>query len=301
MHKEISMSDALDIDRLRQWIGRSETLEDRCDAARVRQLAASFDMDLAPWRDGAELPPLWHWIFTTPVTPLSGAGPDGHVARGGFLPPVPLPRRMWAGSRIAWHRMPRLGEPLRRASRIESVEMKQGRSGTLVFVSVAHELSSGGALLLAEGQDIVYRDAPAGARPQPNAPAEPPVWRDSLEAAASRSPARCALVPDEVLLFRYSALTFNSHRIHYDRRHCLEREGYPGLVVHGPLLATLMATLAWLQSGRRAPRRYTFRAQSPVFDGEQIVVHAAAAGAAAQTEVRKTDGTVAMAGEMAWG
>jgi len=294
------MGDALDIDHLRAWVGRSETLHDRCEAARVRQLAASFDMDLAPWRDGAELPPLWHWIFTTPVTPMSEAGPDGHVARGGFLPPVPLPRRMWAGSRIEWRRMPRLGEPLRRDSRVESVEMKQGRSGTLVFVSVAHELSSGDALLLTEGQDIVYRDAPAGARPSPNAPAEPPVWRDALEAAAVRSPARCTLVPDDVLLFRYSALTFNSHRIHYDRRHCLEAEGYPGLVVHGPLLATLMATLAWLQAGRKTPRRYAFRAQSPVFDGETIAVQSAREGAAAKTEVRKADGTIAMAGEMAW-
>ena len=294
------MGDALDIDHLRAWVGRSETLHDRCEAARVRQLAASFDMDLAPWRDGAELPPLWHWIFTTPVTPMSEAGPDGHVARGGFLPPVPLPRRMWAGSRIEWRRMPRLGEPLRRDSRVESIEMKQGRSGTLVFVSVAHELSSGDALLLTEGQDIVYRDAPAGARPQPNPPAEPPVWRDALEAAAARSPARCTLVPDDVLLFRYSALTFNSHRIHYDRRHCLEAEGYPGLVVHGPLLATLMATLAWLQAGSKTPRRYAFRAHSPVFDGETIAVQSAHQGAAAKTKVRKADGTVAMAGEMAW-
>ncbi|MDA8107240.1 MAG: MaoC family dehydratase N-terminal domain-containing protein [Betaproteobacteria bacterium] len=291
----------LDLERLRGWVGREESAEDRCDAARVRQLAASFDMDTAPWRDGAELPPLWHWIFTAPVTPLGAVGPDGHAARGGFLPPVPLARRMWAGSRLRWQRLPRLGEPLRRASRVESVELKHGKSGALVFVKVAHELRSGEAPLLSEEQDIVYRDAPLGARPAPNPPAAPPVWRDTLEAASARTPARCTLVPDDVLLFRYSALTFNSHRIHYDRRHCLEAEGYPGLVVHGPLMATLMATLAWLQSGRRAPQAFSFRAQAPVFDGEAIEVHAAHDGKAlARTEVRKADGSVAMAGEMRW-
>jgi 3-methylfumaryl-CoA hydratase len=292
----------LDLEHLRRWVGRSESLEDRCDAPRVRQLAASFDMDLAPWRDGAELPPLWHWIFTAPATPQHELGPDGHAARGGFLPPVPLPRRMWAGSRLRWHRMPRLGEPLRRDSRVESVELKHGRSGALVFVSVSHELRSGATLLISEGQDIVYREPAPAAAPRPNPPAQPPVWRDRLEAASARSPARCALVPDDVLLFRYSALTFNAHRIHIDRRYCLETEGYPGLVVHGPLMATLMATLAWLQSGRRAPREFSFRAQSPVFDGEAIEVRSTMAGASeARTELRKADGSVAMAGEMSWG
>jgi len=290
------MSSYVDIDHLRGWVGRSETLEDRCAAARVRQLAATLDMDPAPWCDGAELPPLWHWIFSTPVSPLSQAGPDGHAARGGFLPPVPLPRRMWAGSHVEWPRMPRLGEALRRTSRIESVEAKEGKSGPLVFVAVAHEISSGGELLVRERQDIVYRDAPAAASPRPNPPAQPPVWREPLDGARGR----CALVPDDVLLFRYSALTFNSHRIHYDRRHCIEREGYPGLVVHGPLLATLMATLAWLQAGQRAPQAFTFRAQAPVFDGEAIVVESARAGAAAKTAVRKADGAVATSGEMVW-
>jgi 3-methylfumaryl-CoA hydratase len=290
------MNAALELDHLRRWIGRSETLADRCDAARVRQLAASLDLDPAPFTDGAELPPLWHWIFATPVSPLREAGPDGHPARGGFLPPVPLPRRMWAGSQLEWLRAPRLGEPLRRDSIVESVEMKQGRSGTLVFVKVRHEWTGSGAPLVREGQDIVYRDAPPAARAAPNPPAEPPAWREPLGA----NPARCALAPNEVLLFRYSALTFNSHRIHYDRRYCLEVEGYPGLVVHGPLMATVMATLAWLQAGRRMPRSFSFRALAPVFDGETIGVTCARDGAAAKTEVRKADGTLAQAGEMAW-
>ena len=290
------MNSAIDLEHLRGWIGRSETLADRCDAARVRQLAASLDLDPAPFADGAELPPLWHWIFTTPLSPLREAGPDGHPARGGFLPPVPLPRRMWAGSQLEWLRAPRLGQPLRRESKVESVEMKQGRSGTLVFVKVLHRWSSGDELLMREGQDIVYRDAPPAARATPNPPPEPPVWREPLGA----NPARCALVPNDVLLFRYSALTFNSHRIHYDRRYCLEVEGYPGLVVHGPLMATVMATLAWLQAGRRAPRTFSFRAQAPVFDGEAITVHAAAGKSSAATEVRKADGTVAQSGEMSW-
>ena len=262
----------------------------------MRQLAASLDLDPAPFTDGAELPPLWHWIFTTPLSPLREAGPDGHPARGGFLPPVPLPRRMWAGSQLEWLRAPRLGEPLRRESKVESVDMKQGKSGTLVFVKVRHEWRSGASLLMREGQDIVYREAPPAARAKPSAPAEAPVWREPLGA----NPARCALVPNDVLLFRYSALTFNSHRIHYDRRYCLEVEGYPGLVVHGPLMATVMATLAWLQAGRRAPRAYSFRALAPVFDGEAIGVTCARESAGAKTEVRKADGTLAQAGEMAW-
>jgi 3-methylfumaryl-CoA hydratase len=290
------MNAPLELDHLRRWIGRSETLEDRCDAARVRQLAASLDLDPAPFTDGAELPPLWHWIFAAPVSPLGEAGPDGHPARGGFLPPVPLPRRMWAGSQLEWLRAPRLGEPLRRESIVESVEMKQGRSGTLVFVKVLHEWTGNGAPLVREGQDIVYRDAPPAAHASPNPPAEAPVWREPLAPGA----ARCALVPNEVLLFRYSALTFNSHRIHYDRRYCLEVEGYPGLVVHGPLMATVMATLAWLQAGRRMPRAFSFRALAPVFDGDAISVRCARDGTAAKTEVRKADGSVAQAGEMAW-
>jgi 3-methylfumaryl-CoA hydratase len=122
------------------------------------------------------------------------------------------------------------------------------------------------------------------------------VWREPLDGARGR----CALVPDDVLLFRYSALTFNSHRIHYDRRHCIEREGYPGLVVHGPLLATLMATLAWLQAGRCAPRAFSFRARAPVFDGEAIVVESAREGPAAKAAVRKADGAIATSGEMLW-
>jgi 3-methylfumaryl-CoA hydratase len=290
------VSGALDIDHLRGWIGRSEALEDRCDASRVRQLAASLDLDPEPFADGAQLPPLWHWIFTTPLSPLCEAGPDGHPARGGFLPPVPLPRRMWAGSQLEWLRAPRLGEPLRRASTVESVDLKEGRSGTLVFVKVRHEWKSAGELLMREGQDIVYRDAPPAARAKPNAPADGPVWREPL----GENPGRCALVPNDVLLFRYSALTFNSHRIHYDRRYCLEVEGYPGLVVHGPLMATVMSTLAWLQAGRRTPRAYSFRALAPVFDAEAITAHAAAEKSSTRTEVRKADGTVAQAGEMTW-
>ncbi|MGH8749484.1 MAG: FAS1-like dehydratase domain-containing protein [Burkholderiales bacterium] len=290
------MSMTPDLDHLRGWVGRGEALEDRCDAVRVRQLAASLDLDPAPFADGAELPPLWHWIFATPLSLLREAGPDGHPARGGFLPPVPLPRRMWAGSQFEWLRAPRLGQPLRRDSIVESVDMKQGRSGTLVFVNVQHEWRSGAALLMREGQDIVYRGAPPAARAKPSPPAAGPVWREPL----GTNPARCALVPNDVLLFRYSALTFNSHRIHYDRRYCLEAEGYPGLVVHGPLMATVMATLAWLQAGRRMPRSFNFRAQAPVFDGEEIMVHAAADKSSTRTEVRKADGTVAQSGEMRW-
>jgi len=240
-------------DPLDRWVGRTETQTDTIDARPVRLLSATLDRDDAPPRQGDTLPPLWHWLFFLPSYRQSEAGPDGHPRRGGFLPPVPLPRRMWAGSRLEWTRPLRIGDTVTRVSRVVSITNKRGASGDLVFVVVRHELSTAAGLALAEEHDIVYRDlapGPAGA-----------ATRASEQARWTRR-----IVPDDVLLFRYSALTFNSHRIHYDRRYATEVEGYPGLVVHGPLLATLLADLLRRHEVGESLSRFEFRARRALFD-----------------------------------
>jgi 3-methylfumaryl-CoA hydratase len=251
------MATQFDADALQDWVGKTETRRDSIDARPVELLSATLDRDDPAPRLGDALPPLWHWLYFLPAYRQSDVGPDGHARRGGFLPPVPLPRRMWAGSRIEWLRPIVVGDEASRVSRIASVTSKSGRSGALVFVVVRHEISTGSGLALTEEHDIVYRGlaAPGSERGQAAAP-EPPG-----SAAWTRR-----IVPDDVLLFRYSALTFNSHRIHYDRRYVTEVEGYPGLVVHGPLLATLLIDLLRRQRPNVFVRRFEFRAMAPLFD-----------------------------------
>jgi 3-methylfumaryl-CoA hydratase len=282
------LQNRIDLAALRDWVGREEIVEDGFELPRAQQLAATLNRDPAALVIGAVLPPLWHWIYGTPAFRLDQSGADGHAKRGGFLPPVPLPRRMWAAGRFAWNRLPRLGEAYRRTSRVESVELKEGKSGTLVFVGVQHEIEAGGELALTEWHDIVYRDLPA--------PGAAPVTGESARSDETRA---TTLVPDDVLLFRYSALTFNSHRIHYDRRYCVEEEGYPGLVVHGPLMATLLATQAWDEAGQRTPRSFDFRARSPVFDGTPMAICTKSQAKQAETWVRAA-GRVALDGAMQW-
>jgi 3-methylfumaryl-CoA hydratase len=244
----------LDIDHLKSWIGREEAREDVATAVPVEALSATLDRDDPRPRAGDKLPPLWHWLYFLPLHRQSELGPDGHAKRGGFLPPVPLPRRMWAGGRLAFHRPLRVGEPIRRVSTIADVSLKEGRTGPLVFVLVRHEISGPAGLGIVEEHDIVYRDAP---RPGETAP---PPRRAQTDAAWRRE-----IVPDDVLLFRYSALTFNGHRIHYDRRYVTEVEGYPGLIVHGPLIATLLVDLVRRHSEARLAA-FRFRAVRPLFD-----------------------------------
>ena len=243
--------------RFEEWIGRSETVSDTVTATPCAALSATLDRPGDRPPPGTPLPPLWHWLYFLPLHRQSDLGPDGHARRGGFLPPVPLPRRMWAGSRFAFHAPLRVGDALTRTSTIDDVTEKSGRSGPLVFVKVRHEIrrQHEAAVALTEYHDIVYREAP---RPGDVAPAALPAPGD---AAWERR-----WVPDDVLLFRYSALTFNSHRIHYDRRYVTEVEGYPGLVVHGPLLATLLLELLRERVPDADVAHYEFRAVRPVFD-----------------------------------
>ena len=244
-----------ELSRLGEWIGRTELRTDEITAAPQAALSATLDRDDPPPQHGTDVPPLWHWLYFTPLTRASEIGPDGHARRGGFLPPVPLPRRMWAGGRLQFNHPLQVGERATRESRIADVSVKQGRTGSLVFVCVHHAISNARGVALTEEHDIVYRDPP-----QPGAPAVPP------QAAPRDEEFVREIVPDPVLLFRYSALTFNGHRIHYDRTYVTETEGYPGLIVHGPLIATLLLDLLRREQPRAQVRRFSFRAVWPVFD-----------------------------------
>ena len=251
----------LDPAALRDWIGRTERRVDRVTAAPLAALSATLDRDDPEPRAGTAVPPPWHWLFFTPLTPQHDIGPDGHAKRGDFLPPVPLPRRMWAGSRIAFDHPLTVGDDIVRTSRIADVVVKEGRSGTLVFVTVEHQIADPTGIAIREAHDIVYRDLPGGAAK----PSAPPL-------APTHETYKRAIVPDPVLLFRYSALTFNSHRIHYDRSYVTGVEGYPGLVVHGPLIATLLLDNLRRHVSNAHVRRFEFRAVHPLFDIEPFEV-----------------------------
>lgn len=246
---------AIDLDHLRQWVNRSERLTEMVAAVPVTAMAATLDRDDPPAEQGTALPPLWHWMLFNPAARQSVLGPDGHPARGEFLPPVQLPRRMWAGGRLNFVRPLRVGELATKTSRIAEISAKSGRSGELVFVTVQHEIAVGQEVALTEEHDIVYREA---ARPGAVAP---PAQAAPSDAAFART-----IVPDPVLLFRYSALTFNGHRIHYDRSYVTGVEGYPGLIVHGPLIATLLLDLLRRNLPAANVRSFSFRAVRPLFD-----------------------------------
>jgi 3-methylfumaryl-CoA hydratase len=241
-------------------VGRSEVVADDFEPARTNALRAALG-DSPPLAHGAPLPLLHHWLYFWDARPPQSLGADGHPLRGGFLPPVPLPRRMWAGGRLTFLQPLFVGEHVTRVSTILKVEAKSGRTGNLVFVTVRHDLSGAQGLAVTEEQDIVYRDAAL-----PGSIAAPP--------SASEVPAASWLrrvAPDTVLLFRYSALTMNGHRIHYDRPYAMNEEAYPGLVVHGPLQATLLADIA--TRNLQAPiSSFHFRGQAPAFDGSTLYV-----------------------------
>lgn len=249
---------------LADWVGRSETVTDTATPTPFAALSATLDWPSERPAPGTPLPSLWHWLYFLPLHRQSDIGADGHAKRGGFMPPVPLPRRMWAGSDFVFHQPLLIGDTLERTSTIADVQEKTGRTGNLVFVKVRHEVRRNGSheVALTEHHNIVYR---AAASPDDVAP--PPVLAPT-HAAWSR-----AIVPDDVLLFRYSALTFNGHRIHYDRQYVTTVEGYPGLIVHGPLIATLLMDLLRRQLPEARVRQFAFKAVRPTFDIHPFSVH----------------------------
>ncbi len=250
----------LDLTLLRQWLDKTETRHDQISPALAAALAATLDGPRQPLA-GDALPPLWHWIHFWSVCRQSEVGADGHPQRGGFLPPVPLPRRMWAGGRLRFAAPLPIGAAAEKVSRIASVDVKQGRTGALAFVTVQHTVRHEGQLCLTEEHDIVYRDLPQPGAPvvvPKSAPTDARWWR--------------RVEPDPVLLFRYSALTFNGHRIHYDRSYVTGVEGYPGLIVHGPLIATLLADLVAREMPQAVMREFNFRSVGTLFDTEPFTL-----------------------------
>ncbi len=266
------------------WVGRSETSIDtvRVQPAQFMQALLGRDPDLAL---GDQLPPLWHWLYFLEAKPAAELGRDGHPRKGGFLPPVALPRRMWAGGRFEFHAPVRFGEEAQKVSTIVRVVPKQGRTGPLCFVTVLHEIYTGGILAVSEEQDIVYREDPA-----PDAP------RQKFEQAPATAEIREIVEPTEVQLFRYSALTFNGHRIHYDIDYARAVEGYEALVVHGPLIATLLVDLASRTAGR-SPRRFGFRALAPVTSNHAFAIGTQVDGTVQQLWAGRNDGALAMQAE----
>lgn len=239
-----------------EWIGKRETREEILSAEQALAVNAILDIEDRPPVAGDPLPPLWHWFYFLPRVAQSKIGRDGHPERGGFLPPVDLPRRMFAGARLRFEAPLSIGKPAIRQGEILNITEKIGRSGRLAFVTVLYRILQGGCVCIEEEQDIVYREPGAGV------PAPTPL--NTLPAIPAGSWAR-TLVADRVLLFRFSALTFNAHRIHYDRPYAMNEEGYPGLVVHGPLTAVLLLDLVRRNTERRVTK-FSFRGRAPLFD-----------------------------------
>lgn len=268
-----------------EWVGRSETRHDDIVKSPARRLAASLG-DLAhPFdADASALPPLWHWLYFLDATPRAETGSDGHAKKGGFLPPIALPRRMYAGGRFTFSGELSFGAPAEKRSTIASVSEKVGRSGPLAFVTVRHELVQAGRVATTEQHDIVYREAA-----DPSAAPPPPPRSDRQVVSEER------VVPDEVMLFRFSALTFNGHRIHYDHPYVTAVEGYPGLIVHGPLIAMLLFEAARRAHLSRPVAAYSFRAMSPFFCGPALrLVLTESDGNAPVYEARSEDDRLVM-------
>lgn len=248
-----------DIDVLRTWVGRTRSMTDTVSASVCSRFEATLGRSLV-LSAGDPLPPLWHFLMHLESVPLHELGPDGHPRRGAFLPPVLLPRRMWAGGRLTFTGDILVGDEVVKTSTVDSVEMKTGRSGELCFVTVVHELSVGGEVRIREEQDLVYKDdaAPHAVRPVPKpAPTEADFMR--------------LVAPSEAMLFRYSALTFNAHRIHYDLDYARTVEGYSNLVFHGPLTATLLADLVVVETGQQLAS-FSFRGLAPLFGNEPFAI-----------------------------
>ncbi len=285
------MTTTLDIDHLRQWIGRSEKASDLVTPQLVKGLRATLFLDIGQPKTGDAAPFTAHWCLGQPVYPMDMLGPDGHPTRGGFLPPVPLPRRMWAGGELTFIDALKVGDEVTRTSTIGDVQIKQGSTGTLCFVTVNHEITTPRGVAIRDRQDIVYRDVPPPSA-APAAPAKP-------AAAPPAAQHRESHLADPVLLFRYSALTFNGHRIHYDRDYVTKVEGYPGLIVHGPMQAALLVEFAARLKGA-APTTFAYRGVQPLFDGAEFSVNANAVDDKLELWTANTDGVPTMKGTASW-
>lgn len=262
-------ANTLDETILAEWIGKKESKTDVIDTKPANFLQATFNRQEKKFQEGDFLPPAWHWMYFLEATPMDELGRDGHAALGNFLPPVALLRRMWAGARLKFHNQIIFGETLNKTSEIKSVVRKSGRSGELCFVTVNHVLSSESEIKTEEDHDIVYREGSINSKDS------------NSKFAPEDSDFSTSIEPSSTLLFRYSALTFNGHRIHYDLDFCRNEEGYPGLVVHAPLTATLMLQLArkyFLEKNNNAIfKEFNLKAVSPLFHNNLFSLHLKAA------------------------
>ena len=267
------------------WVGNSEERHDTIGAFPANALSATLNLT-ETFHVGSSLPPLWHWLYFLPIFRLNQRNYDGHAALGGFLPPITLPRRMWAGSRVTFPRSLIVGKDAHKVSTIKSIQEKSGKSGELIFVNVAHQVFQDSQLCIEEEHDIVYRNAPTGANVQ-----------SALVKSIETPEFAVQVHPDPVLLFRYSALTFNGHRIHYDHPFCVNTEGYDGLVVHGPLLATMMLELVRNEFPEKKIVNFQFRAIAPIFDTTDFeVCGRKLSGSEIEIWVRRDDDVLAMMG-----
>ncbi len=276
----------LDVEHLRGWIGREETRFELLTPSFTERFNATFDRS-GDVTVGAVAPVMIHLCLAPPAAPTAELGDDGHPVRGGFLPPVPLPRRMWAGGAFTFHDDIRIGQTVTRRSRINDVVVKEGRTGTLCFVTVEHQFDSDGRAVLTERHDIVYRGTDA-AGTTPKAPSP-----------AAEGKHRRTVHPSPALLFRYSALTFNGHRIHYDSPYVREVEQYPGLIVHGPMQATMLVQYAEAIRGKR-PTRFDFRSLSPLFDDADFTLNAEEDGDGLKLWTSYPGGPLAMEARAEW-
>ena len=281
--------------RWADWVGREEALTDRLDEKPARAMAATLDRDGGQEGDGgidtapgAPLPWVWLWLYFLATVPGRKIASDGHPERGGFLPPVELPRRMWAGSRCVFHAPPRIGAEIEKLSSILKVSEKSGKTGDMVFVTVGHDLRSEGRLVMEEEQDIVYLAMPETFTLPPAKPLPDCDWTEPRPV-------------DPVLLFRFSALTFNAHRIHYDRAYATDVEKYPGLVVHGPLQAIMLYDAALRHAPGRVPARFDFRGVRPLFDFDTAALNGKAReDGGLDLYVATAEGAVTMQAKMLW-
>jgi 3-methylfumaryl-CoA hydratase len=282
------MSAKPDLDHLRQWIGRTTEASDVVTAQLVKGLRATLFLPVGEPKAGDAAPYTVHWCLAPPVVGASELGPDGHPARGGFLPPVPLPRRMWAGGELEFFDTLRVGDEVTRTSRIKDVNLKSGSSGQLCFVAVDHELTTPRGIAIRERHDIVYRDVTPSSAAPAKTPRPAPVAKH-----------RETHFADPVLLFRYSALTFNGHRIHYDRDYVTKVEGYPGLIFHGPMQAALQIEFAAKLRGI-VPKTFAYRGVQPLFEGSEFSVNANDTATGLETWTANSEGQPTMQGNATW-
>jgi len=285
------MTTTLDLGDLRSHIGRTQTTTDVIHAGPANFLRLAFGRSEPEYREGDVLPPAWLGLYFLPKVPADALRPDGSPRDTGVVPPLALPRRMFAGERVRLHGGVRIGETLRRETRLADLSVKRGGTGTLVFATVTSRVFGPNGLTLEEERRTVFREeVKAGERNQ--APRR--------DAAPTDVPWRQVVTPDPVVLFRYSALTFNSHRIHYDRAWAMDVEGYPGLVVHGPLTTTLLIDFARDRNPGRRVAAYTTQARAPLFDTAPFELRGrpAANGGGCELWAVTPEGTIAMSAEV---